>query len=357
MTASQTLKRLVAPLVDPAVYDFWVQKLNPTLSWDRCLARIEARQVEARDTVSLTLKPNGRFGGFQPGQHLNVTVEVNGVRLTRSYSPSDAVRTDGRIRLTIKAIPGGKVSQHLVHHSQVGDVIELGQAYGDMLLPETPTALLLVAAGSGITPIMSLLQTLVRKPLEQPVSLIYWARTRADLCFIDSLQALSRHDPLLRIHTVLTREAELLPHELDGRPREALFRNLVPDLERRRVMACGPDGFVASVRDLLADKAARFQAESFSPAAVITTPGAPVTLTLTRSQVSVQVPSGVPLLAALEAQGLKPAYGCRMGICNTCSCQKQAGSTTDTRNGTHHDEPGPLRLCINSASSDLTLDL
>jgi stearoyl-CoA 9-desaturase NADPH oxidoreductase len=357
MTASQTLKQLVAPLVDPAVYDFWAQKLNPTLSWDRCLARVEERHVEARDTVSLVLKPNRRFHGFQPGQHLNVTVEVNGARLTRSYSPSDSVRKDGRVRLTIKAIPGGKVSQHLVHRCQIGDVVELGQAYGDMVLPSAPAAWLFVAAGSGITPIMSLLRTLTRTPLEQPVSLIYWARTRADLCFSETLQAMAHHDPLLKIHTVLTREPERLQYELDGRPREPLFRNLVPDLERRRVVVCGPDGFVDSIRALLADKAARFQAESFSPAAVVTTAGAPVTITLSKSQVSVQIPSGVPLLAALESRGLKPAYGCRMGICNTCSCQKRSGSTVDTRNGTGHDEPGPLRLCINSASSDLTLDL
>ena len=181
MTASQTLKRLVRPLIDPAVYDFWAQKLHPTLSWDRCLARVVERHVEARDTVSLTLKPNRLFSGFQPGQHLNVTVEVNGVRLTRSYSPSDAVSSDGRIRLTIRAIPQGKVSEHLVHHCRIGDVVELGSAYGDMTLPAESHAWLFVAAGSGITPIMSLLKTLTQQPLEQPVSLIYWA-AHMDLC-------------------------------------------------------------------------------------------------------------------------------------------------------------------------------
>ena len=357
MTASQTLKRLVTPLVDPAVYDFWAQKLSPTLSWDRCLARIESRHVEARDTISLILKPNRQFQGFQPGQHLNVTVEVDGVRLSRSYSPSDALRSDGRIRLTIKAIPEGKVSRHLVHHSKVGDVIELGIAFGDMTLPKEAAAWLFVAAGSGITPIMSLLQTLLQKPLEQPVTLIYWARTRADLCFSEDLHSLGRRDPLLKIHTVLTRESERLTNELDGRPRETLFRNLVPDLERRRVYVCGPDGFVGSVRKLLEPQAALFRAESFSPAPVVTRAGAPVTVTLSKSNLSVQVPSGTPLLKALEDSGLKPAYGCRMGICNTCSCQKQAGSTTDTRNGAVQNEPGPVRLCINSANSDLTLEL
>lgn len=357
MTASQTLRRLVAPLVDPAVYDFWAQKLFPTASWDRCLARVLERQITARDTVSLILRPNGHFQGFQPGQHLNVTVEVNGRRVTRSYSPSDAPHKDGILRLTIKAVPGGKVSQHLVHHTRVGDVLELSPAFGDMTLPAESAAWLFVAAGSGITPIMSLLKTLTRQSLQQPVTLIYWARTRADLCFIEELARLDAAHPLLQVHTVLTREPTLLSHELAGRPREALFRQLVADLERRRVACCGPFGFVDQVRELLGTQVARFQAEAFTPAPVQTVAGAPVTVTLTRSNVQVQIPSGMPLLEALEAQGLSPAYGCRMGICNTCSCQKQAGTTTDTRNGTQQEEPGPVRLCINSASSDLTLEL
>jgi stearoyl-CoA 9-desaturase NADPH oxidoreductase len=135
------------------------RSFNPTLSWDRCLARVEERHVEARDTVSLVLKPNRRFHGFQPGQHLNVTVEVNGARLTRSYSPSDSVRKDGRVRLTIKAIPGGKVSQHLVHRCQsrrCGRTRSGLWRYG--ACHPRRHAWLFVAAGSGITPIMSLLQ-------------------------------------------------------------------------------------------------------------------------------------------------------------------------------------------------------
>jgi len=357
MTAHHTLKRLASPLIDPAVYDFWAQKLSPTLSWDRALARVVERHIEARDTVSLTLKPNGHFAGFQPGQHVNVTVEVNGSRLTRSYSPSAAIRRNGLIRLTIKAIPEGKVSQQLVHHTQVGDVIELSRAFGEMTLPNSPQPWLLIAAGSGITPIMSLLETLAATPLRQPVSLIYWARTRADICFSEALHQLANRDPLLRIHTVLTREDQPLENEFKGRPREDLFRHLVPDLEHRHVYACGPDGFVRSVQSLLDGHTQSFKAESFSPAPRAVASGAPITVQLSKSQISVQVPSGTPLLEALEAQGLKPAYGCRMGICNTCACQKEVGATADIRTGDAHGESGTIRLCISSATTDLTLEL
>ncbi|WP_267115558.1 2Fe-2S iron-sulfur cluster-binding protein, partial [Xanthomonas sacchari] len=70
-----------------------------------------------------------------------------------------------------------------------------------------------------------------------------------------------------------------------------------------------------------------------------------------------QLPRGQSLLTALEAEGLRPKHGCRMGICNSCACGKQAGITRDLLSGAHAAEPGSLKLCVNSASSDLTLDL
>ena len=83
-----------------------------------------------------------------------------------------------------------------------------------------------------------------------------------------------------------------------------------------------------------------------------------VTVMLARSNRVLSVPSGQPLLAALEAQGMKPKYGCRMGICNTCACGKTAGTTQDLNSGDLCAEPvSALRLCVSRACTDLTLDL
>src|SRR5688572_30296609 len=90
------LRRLVQTLVAPPVFDFWAARLHPTWSWARPLARVVERRQESRDAVTLVLKPNRHWRGFQPGQHVNLTVEIDGSRLTRSYSLSDAPRADRR---------------------------------------------------------------------------------------------------------------------------------------------------------------------------------------------------------------------------------------------------------------------
>src|SRR5690606_8570084 len=145
------LKRLASHAVSPAVVDFWVQKLMPAWSWDRCLARIVARRVEARGVVTLVLRPNRNWrdlGSFRPGQHMNVSAEVNGVRVTRSYSLSDVPRADGRLSITVKHVEGGRLSEHLCRDARVGDVLELGQAFGQMTWVQPPQGeWLLLAAG------------------------------------------------------------------------------------------------------------------------------------------------------------------------------------------------------------------
>lgn len=348
----------LTPLVSPAVVDFWAAQLRPGLSWDRPLARVVARRAEAHDAVTLVLKPNRHFGGFSAGQHLNVGVQVDGAWHTRSYSPSDAPRADGRVSLTVRCVPGGKVSTQLCRHTRVGDVLELGRAFGEMT--GFDGSRLFCAAGSGITPLMSLLRAAVRDDATLDLDLVYWAQRREQLCFADELRDLSRRVPGLRVHVVLTREAGPDGDEPAGRPSAELLARLVPDHAQRLVSACGPAGFVESLRTLLDGRCAGFHAESFTPPAPIvpTDVTGTVRVELARSGRTLEVAAGTPLLPALEAQGLRPAYGCRMGLCNTCACGKRQGLTQNVITGDVDSEAGSaLRLCVNRAASDLILDL
>lgn len=355
------LKRVGGRLVAPAVFDFWASRLHPTWSWDRPLARIVGRQAESADSTTLLLQPNRHWAGFRPGQHLNIGAEIDGIRVVRSYSPSDAPRADGRIAITVKAIPGGKLSRHLSRDAKIGDVLELGPAFGDMTLPDAPDGRwLFLAAGSGITPLMAMIRAQAAAGMPVPIALIYWARTRDEHCFVDELRALAARHPGFDLELVTTRDdASSAPRH--GRIDAALLSTLVPDLQQRRVFACGPDGFVAAARALTADRALTFRAEAFTPPPRIAAEDADsgdVVITLTRSGRTLDVPRGVSLLAALEAAGLKPASGCRMGICNTCACGKRAGTTRHLHTGDVEHEPvSALRLCVNSARSDLTLEL
>jgi ferredoxin-NADP reductase len=367
MSATNTLRRLVKPLVVPPVFDFWASKLNRLWSWERVLARVVERHIEASDAVTLVLKPNHYFAGFQPGQHVNVSAEIKGTRVTRSYSLTNIPRADGLLSITVKCIEGGKLSQHLCRVAEVGDVLELGAAFGEMVLSSpAPSPLstpaenkrLFLAAGSGITPLMSLTRALVAQEMPGELMLIYWVRTRAEFCYVRELRALAERYPRFRVHFVLTRETEYLHDELSGRISAELLQKLVPDLRQYHVYSCGPAGFVAAARELAGSQAKNFQSEAFTPLTFNIQATGTVRVELTASQRVLEIPVGQSLLSALEAEGVNPAYGCRIGICNTCACGKRAGTTQNLNSGEQSSEPtSALRLCVSRACTDLTLDL
>ena len=353
-------RRWLAPVVSPPVVDFWLRKLNPVLSWDRPLARVVARSQESRDAVTLVLKPNRHFRGYVPGQHVNLTAELDGVRVTRSYSPTDVRQADGAFSITVKHIPGGRVSGLLCERTQVGDVLELGpgDAFGEMHLPrEVPEKMLLLAAGSGITPLMSLVRQLSALGMPADTTLLYWTRQRDERCFTAELRAIAARHPHFRVRFLLTRDAPQKPDEAVGRIDSALLLRKAPDLAKRTVFACGPAGFVRAARELATD-APRFCGEAFTPAAMVQGDGGTVRVELRRSRKTLELASGMPLLAALEAEGLQPLYGCRRGICQTCACGKLAGVSRNLDTGELQAEPEQaLRLCVSSARSDLVLDI
>lgn len=352
------LKRLIQPLVAPQVFDFWASRFNPTWSWDRPMARITERKAESADAVTLWLQPNRHWAGFQPGQHLNVSAQIDGVRVTRSYSLSHASSTDGRLAITVKAVEGGKLSRYLCQRARIGDVLEIGQAFGEMTLPASPQgSWLFLAAGSGITPLVSMTRALAAQGMPVPLALLYWARTRDELCFVDELKKLAAEHANFSVHFALTRETAA-GDEATGRLSEALIQTLVDDACSRQVFACGPGGFVDSARAVLASTAKSFHAEAFSPPPRAIEDSGSVQVTLAASGRTLTLPRGQSLLTALEAEGLKPASGCRMGICNTCSCGKSSGVTRHLHTGELFHEPASaLKLCISSASTDLVLDL
>lgn len=355
------LRRLASPVLPREVFDFWASRVDPSWSLDRPLARVIAREQASSDSATLALRPNRHWHGFRPGQHVNVGVEVDGVRLTRSYSLVGIPRTDRRIEITVKAVDGGRVSRHLFENAKVGDVFEIGPAFGDMALPTDHAApLLMLAAGSGITPMMSMLRALASRGMPAPATLLYWARRRDEFCFVDELRALAAAHSGLRVRFVLTGEEASASDEDNGRLDASHVSMHVPDLAARHVFACGPAGFVESARALVSAHATSFIAEAFSPPARtdIGVETGTVQVVLARSQRTLEVSRGQSLLEALEENGLKPASGCRMGICNTCACGKRAGTTRHLHTGDIEHEPATaLKLCTSSANSDLVLDL
>lgn len=357
---ASTLRRRLSTFVAPDVFDFWASRIDSTLSWNRPLARVRRVRRETADAVSIDLAANRHFAGLRPGQHLNLTVEIDGVRHTRSYSPTRISADARQLSITVREVEGGRVSRFLCNEARTGEVVELGAAFGDMTWPDAPQGRwLLLAAGSGITPMMSLIRSLAEMPEAQvQVDLLYWSRHRDTLCFSDELRQLAGADSRLRVHFGLTGDAATRSDEFAGRPQLEALSSRLPDLASRRVYACGPDGFVNALREMLGSSVQSFDAEAFTPPPLVESTLGTVRVHLLRSDRVLELPSGSALLPALEAQGLRPAHGCRMGLCNSCACDKRSGTTQNLVSGLSDSEANPaLRLCVSRPLSDLTLDL
>lgn len=353
------LRRLVSPFVSPQVFDFWASRFHPTWSWERPLARIVGRSEASADAVTLLLAPNRHWRGGVAGQHLLVGARIDGVLVTRSYSLSAAPRADGRIEITVKAIEGGKLSAYLHQRARIGEVLELGAAFGEMVLPQRGDgARLFLAAGSGITPLMAMVRAQAAREMPQPLTLLYWARRREELCFVEELRALAAAHANFQVRFLLTRQEPQAADEDAGRIDAELLARHAGDLGERAVFACGPGGFAESARALAETGARSFASEAFTPPPREHREDGFAQVTLARSGRSFQLPRGESLLTALEAQGLKLPSGCRMGLCNTCACGKSAGATRHLHTGDVHAEPASaLRLCVSAPAGDLVLDL
>jgi hypothetical protein len=138
MIRSLLERPIAAGWINESVFDFYARLVDPQLTARRVIARVEVVRTEARGTTSFVLRPRP----FRAGQHVDLTVEINGVRRTRSYSPSNAPDSSGRVVITVKRHPEGLVSGWLHDHLREGDLVELSQPYGDFVLdPENERVL------------------------------------------------------------------------------------------------------------------------------------------------------------------------------------------------------------------------
>jgi ferredoxin-NADP reductase len=338
-------------LIDRHWVDFVLAHANPLWSVVATKASLLQVRRESPDTSSFVLQPKSRWQGFRPGQFVPLRVRIDGVVHERCYSltgPASATT----LELTIKRRPGGIVSSFLHDHLRVGAVVELGPAQGDFVLPEVlPGKLLLIAGGIGITPLYSLMRDALARDRSTDVALVYYAHADRDFVFHAALDALAVVSPALRIDYV-TGGRSHAPCDV------TTLARIVPDWRERLTYVCGPEGLLEAVGAALAaaDRSAWLRVERFGRKPT-TVAGTVHTVTYARSGV-VSVAAGSTLLEAAECAGLRPAYGCRMGICRTCRCRKVVGPVRDLSTGAIDDAPGSdIRLCVTEPVGSVTLDL
>ncbi len=354
-TLTHDLRKRVmrSPLVDlltgPHGVDRYTELVEPTWTLGDCRAKvIEVRRQTPR-SVTLTLEPNAAFRAgpaLRAGQHVNLSVEVDGRRQTRCYSPANA-ENDRLIELTIGVHDGGVVSTHLYRNARPGMVVGLDGVGGDFVLPaERPRRILFVSGGSGITPVMSMLRTLIAEGHTGEVAFVHYARSADEACYRDELAALRG----VRVLHGFTRSDA--PADLFGRfGADHLAAAMAsPD----NVFVCGPPALVDAVRKQCPSAAF----ESFVPP-VFTVPAEASGGRVAFADSGVDVTDdGRSLLEQAEAAGLTPESGCRMGICHTCTRRKTSGAVKNLITGAVSTTDGEdVQICITAPVGDVELAL
>ncbi|MGX6600836.1 ferredoxin reductase [Micromonosporaceae bacterium Da 78-11] len=355
MAVTRTLRtgawRLVELLTTPVVPADYLDVIAPLRNATVLRAKIEAVRPETADSVTLVLRPGRGWTRHEPGQYVRVGVDVDGVRLWRSYSVTSAPdRRDGRFTITVNAVPGGAVSTHLVSHARRGMLLHLDRPAGEFLLPATrPDKALFITAGSGITPVMGMLRSALHELAD--VVVVHSAGTREAVVFGAELRTLAAEGRLRLIerHT-----------RADGRLKPADLAELVPDLFDRHTWACGPNEMLDDLDTHWADAGMTqlLHTERFRP--VILSNGEGGEVTFSRSGAVVPTDGSVPLLDAGEAAGVLMPSGCRMGICFSCVLPLREGAVRDLRDGRLTvAEPGDnilVQTCISAAAGPCRFD-
>ncbi|HKV20730.1 MAG TPA: ferredoxin reductase [Mycobacterium sp.] len=348
---TQTLTRrarrspLLELLTGPHGVDRYTELVDPTWTKGEARAKVVAVRRQTPRSVTLTLEPNQAFTGFRAGQHINLTVEIDGRRRTRCYSPASA-ESAHHIELTIGRHDGGLVSTYLCDHARPGMVVGLDSVGGDFTLPAIlPRRILLVSGGSGITPVMSMLRTLRAHGFEGEVAFVHYARSAAEACYADELATMTG----VRVLHGYTRDGV---GDVTGYFDAEHLAAAMPEPDA--VYVCGPPALVDAVRTHCPDA----RSESFVPP-TFTVPSESTGGRISFTDSGIEATDdGQPLLVQAEKAGLTPESGCRMGICHSCTRRKTSGAVRNLITGavSTNDEED-VQICVSAPVGDVEIAL
>jgi ring-1,2-phenylacetyl-CoA epoxidase subunit PaaE len=283
---------------------------------------------------------------FSPGQHLTLKFDDAGKELRRSYSIC-AGMDDGELRIAVKKVDGGSVSSWVNEKLRAGDEIEVMTPQGRFGVPPAPgeeRTYLAIAAGSGITPIHSMIRTMLTREPKSRFILIYGNRNARSIMFKDQLEDLKdRFLDRLIIHHVLSREPQeiaLLSGRLDREKIASLLKGSVSTGQIAHAFLCGPGGLVKEGEEALRGlglEPARIHVEYFSvegipvapkvrTAAIAEDVDVNASITLNGIQYDVPMKADETIVDAGLRAGLDMPFSCKGGMCCTCRAKLTAGN-------------------------------
>jgi ferredoxin-NADP reductase/mono/diheme cytochrome c family protein len=333
------------------------------------ILRLASITQQASDVKTLRfIVPDGRMLNTRPGQFLTFSFLFDGKRVVRSYSICSSAARSGYVEITTKRVKQGCVSVFLNDRAPVGMTVEANGPYGHFCLDESRHRnVVLLAAGSGITPIMAMLRYMDDLCLELTATLLYYVRTSSDIIFESELAQLRSRLKKFQYHVVLSQ-----PHMEWSGPRGHVSRefieNSVKDIALPDFFLCGPPLFMEASRGILTSlgvKPERIRQESFGAAVQKSAqpnsmaPERSVVVEFVRSGKTCTVRSGQTILEAAEEHGVGIPSSCRQGQCGTCKTKVMAGSVRmDAEEGLDPDSraQGFVLTCVGHAEGAVKLD-
>jgi stearoyl-CoA 9-desaturase NADPH oxidoreductase len=349
--------RLLDALAGPHGIDGYLEQIDPLLVRRECRAEVLTADRLTPESVTLTLAPNRVWRGFEAGQFVRIAVEIDGVRHERCYSPA-SVEGRGELEVTVKRHPEGVVSSFLVDRAERGMVVGLSAADGEFRLPRPrPESVLLIGGGSGMTPLMAILRTLLAEGYGRPIALLHYAPDPERAIYRDELARLAGEHPNFKLFRSYTKAPGA--GEIDGHFSPTHLPQDEPLFAEAETFACGPPSLLDALRGAWTNGLEhRLRCESFLPPtfAAVGEAGEGA-IRFADSGLEVEN-SGASLLEQAEAAGLHPPYGCRMGICHTCTCRKVAGTHKNLITGEISSAPDEkIQLCVSAALGDVSIEL
>lgn len=345
------MHRAASVLTSPATPEDYLQIINPLASARQLRGVVTAVTRHGDRAATIAFRPGRGWAPHLAGQWARIGVEINGVRQWRSYSLSAAEGHDPEI--TVTSI--GRVSSHLVDHTQVGDILFLAPPQGEFILPTGPRPLLMITAGSGITPVMSMLRTLIPRRSDADVVLVHSARSQSEALFLDELRAMEQEYAGLHVVTRFTATQGRIDFSS-----AAQVEAVCPDWRSRKAYVCGPTELLDDTEKLWANAGLPhgLQVERFAPALLAAADTDGGTITFAKSDKETTADGSTPILQAGEDAGVIMPSGCRMGICRTCLTPLVSGQVRDLRTGEIHSDEGELiQTCITAAVGPVHLEI
>lgn len=339
-------------------------------------AKVLEIQKHHANAATLRIQTPRSWQGFVPGQYISCEFTIDGVRRKRNYSvssPQALFEKNGQITITVHRVEGGLVSNHILDSLRLGSLFSISEAMGGFGLELSKTVnnktsstrpLILLAAGSGITPFASILTSLVSSEQMQnrDIHLFYSCSKKAEHLFQKTFSALEKNHPRLHLHWHSTRDNSQKKDSAKNNKRidADLLGKHCSKINKAELYICGSNDFTHSmiaIAQTLGINKKHIHFESFDSSfkAAINSEGH---VHFSRSNKSLRVNDNSSLLEQAELSGLNPKSGCRMGVCHSCTCTKTSGIVINRLTGEQSSpDEEDIRLCISQALGEVKIAL